>query len=109
VLTTWVPPALQQQGALAFDFSQQYLYQEQLYGLEGRPAAAAQPARKGDAHVTDAAGDDAPPHHCPQWALLRFSQPVIAPAVGGAPAMPELHQGAANQRWQLNPCLPVKS
>jgi hypothetical protein len=76
-----------QQGALAFDFSQQYLYQEQLYGLDGRPAAAAQPTRKGDAHVTDTAGDDTPSHHGPQWVLLRFSQPVTAPAVGHQPCL----------------------
>ena len=70
-----------QQAAPDFDFSRQYLHQEQLYGLEGRPAAAAQPAGKGDAKFGGAAEDDAPPHHGQQWVLLRFSQPIVAPAV----------------------------
>lgn len=70
-----------QQAAPDFDFSRQYLHQEQLYGLEGRPAAAAQPASKGDTKFGGAAEDDAPPHHGQQWVLLRFSQPIVAPAV----------------------------
>ncbi len=70
-----------QQAAPAFDFSRQYLHQEQLYGLEGRPAAAAQPASKGDARFGGETEDDAPPHHGQQWVLLRFSQPIVAPAV----------------------------
>ncbi|KAK9906478.1 hypothetical protein WJX75_002571 [Coccomyxa subellipsoidea] len=46
-----------------FDFGAQYAYQGELHGLEGRPGASgAQPV-----------------HHGPQWALLRFSQPVTAP------------------------------
>lgn len=72
-----------QDATPAFDFSQQYLYQEQLYGLEGRPAAAALPSSKGEEGFSGTADEDAaPPHHGPQWALLRFSQPVTAPAVG---------------------------
>lgn len=66
----------------AFDFSRQYVYQAQLYGLEGRPHAAAQPKASGGTASDGAAGEaEAPSHHGPQWALLRFSQPVTAPAV----------------------------
>lgn len=74
--------AFLQDAAPAFNFSRQYLYQEQLHGLEGRPSAAAQPSSKGLTNISNAAdGDGPPPHHGPQWALLRFSQPVTAPAV----------------------------
>ncbi|KAF8060496.1 Eefsec [Scenedesmus sp. PABB004] len=54
--------------APAFDFGAEYLAQDALHGLEGRPLAAPAPA---------GARDGA--HHGPQWALLRFEQPVTAP------------------------------
>lgn len=70
-----------QDSAPAFDFSQQYLYQEQLYGLEGRPHAVMQPKGSGGTASNGAAGEaEVSPFHGPQWALLRFSQPVTAPA-----------------------------
>lgn len=80
------------QQAAAFDSSRQYLYQEQLYGLEGRPPAevdaaapaagqhaADQQAQQGGDGGSQAQGQRAP-HHGPQWAYLRFSQPVTAAA-----------------------------
>lgn len=61
----------------AFDLSQDYLYQDQLYGLEGRPC--------GDGPSSDAGPASSLPkqrlHFGPQWALLRFEQPVTAPQV----------------------------
>lgn len=76
-----------QQEAPAFDSRREYLYQECLYGVEGRPPAAdyagaaeagqhpadQQPQQQGDA------GAHQQPHSGPQWAYLRFSQPVTAP------------------------------
>jgi hypothetical protein len=67
-----------------FDFSRDYAWQEQLYGLEGRPpdpvladgAASGRP-RNGD--DGGAGGHDR--HFGPQWAYLRLSQPVTATAV----------------------------
>ena len=90
------PPtgAQQHQQAAAFDSSREYLYQEQLYGLEGRPQADDALAPAAGQHPADqqaqqgggggsGSGEAAArraPHHGPQWAYLRFSQPVTAPA-----------------------------
>ena len=60
--------------APTFDFGRQYLDQEQLYGLEGRPSEARGAGEWGG-------GEGGNRHHGPQWALLRFSQSVTAPAV----------------------------
>ncbi|KAK9843360.1 hypothetical protein WJX74_010898 [Apatococcus lobatus] len=60
----------------AFDLSQDYLHQDQLHGLEGRPCAEASSREAG------AAPSSSPQqrlHFGPQWALLRFEQPVTAP------------------------------
>ncbi|KAK9818119.1 hypothetical protein WJX72_007434 [[Myrmecia] bisecta] len=51
-----------------FDFTREYLFQEELYGLDGRPQAPASTAH-----------DRQHPHYGPQWALVKFSQPVTAP------------------------------
>lgn len=74
-------------AAWAFDSGRQYIYQEQLHGLEGRPAADAPAAglRPADqvqqpGESPDAAEQGRPPHFGPQWAYLRFSQPVTAAA-----------------------------
>ena len=56
------------QNPAAFDFKRDYLYQDQLYDLRGRPATP-QPGVNGQA----------PPHRGLQWALLTFQQPVTAP------------------------------
>ncbi len=61
----------------AFDFGAEYLYQEELYGAEGRPAAAEGGAAAKAAETTEPA---LPPHHGPQWALIQFDEPVTAPA-----------------------------
>lgn len=67
--------------------SRDYLYQDCLYGLEGRPVLNAashmqqeeQPG--GGAEGVTGEDSDAPAvHHGPQWAFLRFSHPVTAPA-----------------------------
>ena len=42
-----------------------------MHGLEGRPSAASDDGAR-------------PVHYGPQWALLRFSQPVTAPKVAAA-------------------------
>eukprot|EP00887_Chlorella_sp_A99_P002875 scaffold6.g2875.t1 len=76
-----------------FDFQKEYLYQEELYGIEGRPpAAAALPGdSSGDGRAQDPGAElqqqplqqppqEQEPHYGPQWCYLRFSQPVTAPA-----------------------------
>ncbi|KAG2429383.1 hypothetical protein HXX76_011148 [Chlamydomonas incerta] len=90
---------------MAFDCARDYLYQEELYGLEGRPiadpsvaaaaAAAAAAAEEAKAEGEEGAaaqdGDDAAAaaaaegeegldrHFGPQWVLLKFDQPITAP------------------------------
>ncbi|GFR43158.1 hypothetical protein Agub_g4205 [Astrephomene gubernaculifera] len=87
---------------LMFDFDRDYICQEELYGLEGRPladAADAVAAGGGGAAVTagqsggaqasdldtverpDTEGEQERPgrHFGPQWVLLRFDQAVTAP------------------------------
>jgi hypothetical protein len=65
-----------------FDSSQEYLYQDCLHGLEGRPVGcssrAQQQADPGSGGEDSGGGEGV--HHGPQWAYLRFSQPVTAPA-----------------------------
>lgn len=65
----------------AFDFSAEYMYQEELYGAEGRTAAAeGGAAAKAAEAASTAASPPLPPHHGPQWALVQFDEPVTAPA-----------------------------
>lgn len=64
------------EAAPAFDFKQQYIQQDELYGLEGRPLAAAAAAPDGSSSEQQQRR-----HYGPQWALLRFDQPVTAPQV----------------------------
>ena len=75
--------------AAAFDSSRDYLYQDFLYGLEGRPAASGVPAagqHPADHQQQRQQQDDGQEgqlqavHHGVQWAYLRFSQPVTAAA-----------------------------
>ncbi|KAI3436710.1 hypothetical protein D9Q98_006125 [Chlorella vulgaris] len=70
-------------AASAFDSSRHYLYQDCLYGSEGRPLSWAAPAaaqhwaqQQGGSEPADA---PAAAHQGQQWAYLRFSQPVTAP------------------------------
>lgn len=60
---------LLQDALPAFDLKRDYVYQEELHGLEGRPCS----------HNSADAVDSV--HYGPQWAFLRFSQPVTAPKV----------------------------
>jgi hypothetical protein len=65
-----------------FNWDREYVHQTDLYGMEGRPMTAA-------AAAASAGGDDDQRHHGPQWARLKFEQPLTAPAVsvvdGGLP------------------------
>ena len=65
------------QGAPAFNFEQDYVYQEQLHDLRGRPA-------KQPGGLADEAGG---PHRGRQWALLSFQQPITAPQAWPANAV----------------------
>jgi len=71
----------------SFDFAREYSWQEQLYGLEGRPpdpVLADGAAMNGAAAQPDSIGDAEPGgrrHFGPQWVYLKLSQPVTAPAV----------------------------
>ena len=62
----------------AFDFSAEYLYQEELYGVEGRPVSAENSSSTlgPSSHGFD---DDFPPHFGPQWAVAQFEEAVTAP------------------------------
>ena len=64
-----------QEHVLGFDFGRDYAYQDQLHGLEGRPRSGLRPpgAPPEPASTASAA------HYGPQWALLRFHQPITAP------------------------------
>jgi hypothetical protein len=57
-----------------FRWEQQYLYQQELYGLDGRPPAAT-------ATKAAAATGGQQYHYGPQWVLLKFEQPLTAPEV----------------------------
>jgi selenocysteine-specific elongation factor len=66
-------------GSTPFNRSREYVYQEQLYGLEGRPCG------QGSAGAWDEQSEAGGlRHYGPQWVLLNFEQPVTAPAVGAA-------------------------
>jgi selenocysteine-specific elongation factor len=49
-----------------FSFENEYLYQDELYGHEGRP------------EVGDDGRDSAKPFHGPQWALITFAERIIS-------------------------------
>ena len=70
-------------AAPGFDSSREYLYQDCLYGLEGRPAqqASSSGGSSGSAGANQhqQEGGEAGVHYGPQWAYLRFSHPVTAP------------------------------
>eukprot|EP00884_Botryococcus_braunii_P021357 jgi/Botrbrau1/7905/Bobra.9_2s0078.2 len=64
--------AQQDIGKDQFDMKREYIWQDELYGNEGRP-------RAGERGTEEGLGAAAV-HHGPQWALLRFQHPVSAPA-----------------------------
>ena len=80
-----------QEGAAQFDFGQDYAYQEELHGLEGRPSGGL------------SSDGTRPVHYGPQWALLRFSQPVTAPKVTPAPV--NMNSTSAGHAYQAAHCL----
>ena len=58
----------------AFDFKREYLYQDRLYDLRGRPLQ--------ESHDSPGpSGGPSAAHRGRQWALLTFHQPVTAPQV----------------------------
>ena len=63
-------PLLLQDNTPQFDVTAEYVYQDQMHGLEGRPQDPNESGEQGGV-----------PHYGPQWALLKFSQPVTAPKV----------------------------
>lgn len=85
-----------------FTWDREYLYQQELCGLEGRALAptAAAAAR----HDVDVEGS----HYGPQWALLRFEQPLTAPAVSFGLAGQGL-AGALCLSWTSLLCLSATS
>ena len=70
-----------------FDFTREYVWQEQLYGWEGRPPdpvladGATANGAAADANSNDDAESGGGRHYGPQWVYLKLSQPVTAPAV----------------------------
>jgi hypothetical protein len=66
-----------------FDWSQQYLHQEELYGLEGRPITSSSSSSGASATSGTVDGNEVQQqrHFGPQWVLLKFDQPVTAPEV----------------------------
>lgn len=67
--TSAYPSARAQETPVAFDHQREYLHQDELYGLEGRPVNA------------DSGSLRPQKHYGAQWGLLKFSQPVTAPQV----------------------------
>lgn len=78
-MITFLNKTAQHASLEPFLWGQEYLYQQELYGLEGRPAQPAAAAAAGAA--VHASEEDQQQHHGPQWALLKFDQPLTAPAV----------------------------
>jgi hypothetical protein len=78
----------------SFKWEQQYLYQQELYGLEGRPPAATAAAA--------AAGQQY--HYGPQWVLLRFEQPLTAPEVRRGNRQGNRQQGGSRQQGSGQGC-----
>ena len=65
---------------------QEYAYQDELYGLEGRPlnplTRSQLPSNPDDAPSTSGRGEEpGGVHYGPQWGLLTLSQPVTASEV----------------------------
>ncbi|KAL3148593.1 hypothetical protein ABBQ38_014023 [Trebouxia sp. C0009 RCD-2024] len=66
-----------QDEAQHFDTQQEYVYQDEVYGLEGRPYnPLEQHQLPGDPNR--AASDRGGVHHGPQWGLLTLTQPITA-------------------------------
>lgn len=74
---------------MGFDYDREYAWQEQLYGLEGRPRSALitkesstqEEADRSSEAATELSEGAEKQHYGPQWAYLQLSQPVTAPAV----------------------------
>lgn len=77
-----------QDSSQQFDAKQEYTYQDELYGLEGRPLnpltqnqvpndPESNPSTSGRVDL-----EGGRVHHGPQWGLLTLSQPITAFEVG---------------------------
>mmetsp|Transcript_20110 Transcript_20110/g.55989 ORF Transcript_20110/g.55989 Transcript_20110/m.55989 type:complete len:575 (-) Transcript_20110:259-1983(-) len=65
-----------------FDAAHEYVYQEELYGLEGRPLGASPSLKQTQGDGVEAyslSEPDCPCHYGRQWAYLQFEHPVTAP------------------------------
>ena len=74
-----------QDNSQQFDVKQEYVYQDEVYGLEGRPynplaqhqiSSDAQQAPSTSGRGVDPEGGRV--HYGPQWGLLTLTQPVTA-------------------------------
>ena len=77
-----------QDNSQHFDTKQEYVYQDEVYGLEGRPynplAQNQLPSDPDQTPSTSGRGEDPEGgrvHHGPQWGLLTLTQPVTASEV----------------------------
>nr|BCL66109.1 eukaryotic elongation factor [Volvox africanus] len=64
---------------MPFDQCREYLYQEELYGLEGRPSLVAATGIDAACDSRNNVDDLTHRHFGPQWALMKFDQPITAP------------------------------
>ncbi len=70
-----------------FDTQQEYVYQDEVYGLEGRPYnPLAQHQLPGEPNQAPSTSGRATPdrggvHYGPQWGLLTLTQPITASEV----------------------------
>ena len=70
----------------SFDFDEEYVYQDELYGAEGRPASdeggicATSSAVGTINNASSSNAEDLPVHYGPQWAYAHFEEPVTAPS-----------------------------
>lgn len=86
-MVTFLNKTAQHEPLAPFNWRQEYLFQQELHGMEGRPLGTA-------ALASSAAAAEQQCHHGPQWALLRFEQPLTAPAVSCGRCLGSLHLAA---------------
>lgn len=90
-MVTFLIKTAQHEPLAPFNWHQEYLFQQELHGMEGRPLGA---AAAGSSAAAAAAAAEQQCHHGPQWALLRFEQPLTAPTVSCGRRLCSLHLAA---------------